>query len=65
MAMRHFTVALIAAASIVASTIASSTGTVTPKQALLKGIAATERAKPAQPVRHLIVKLRDTSTGAR
>jgi serine protease len=64
MAMRHFTVAVIAAASIVASTIASSAGTVTPKQALAKGIPATDRAKTAQPVRQLIVKLRDGSTGA-
>jgi len=64
MAMQHFTVAVIAAVSVVASTIASSAGTVTPKQALLQGIPATARAKPAQPVRHLIVKLRDGSTGA-
>jgi serine protease len=64
MAMRRFTVAVIAAASIVASTIASSAGTVTPKQALAKGIPATDRAKTAQPVRQLIVKLRDGSTGA-
>jgi serine protease len=64
MAMRHFTVAVIAAASIVASTIASSAGNVTPKQALAQGVTATPRAKPAQPVRHLIVKLRDGSTGA-
>ena len=65
MAMRHFAVALIAAASIVVSTIASSAGNVTPKQALAQGVTATPRAKPAQqPVRHLIVKLRDSATGA-
>jgi serine protease len=64
MAMRHFTVAVIAAVSVAASTIASSAGTVTPKQALAQGIPATARAKPAQPVRHLIVKLRDSATGA-
>ncbi len=63
MAMRQFAVALIAAASIVVSTIASSAGTVTPKQALAQGVTATPRAQPAQPVRHLIVKLRDGSTG--
>ena len=62
MAMRHFTLAVIATASIVASTIASSAGIVTPKQALAQGTTATVRAKPAQPVRHLIVKLRDGST---
>jgi serine protease len=64
MAMRHITVAVIAAVSVVVSTIASSAGTVTPKQALLQGIPATARAKPSQPVHHLIVKLRDGSTGA-
>jgi len=63
MAMRHFAVALIAAASIVASTIAISGGNVTPKQAQVQGVTATPRAKPAQPVRHLIVKLSDGSTG--
>ncbi len=63
MAMRHITVAVIAAVSVVVSTIASSAGTVTPKQALLQGIPATARAKPSQPVHHLIVKLRDGSTG--
>jgi serine protease len=62
MAMRHFTVAVVAAASIVASTIAGSAGTVTPKQALALGVPATARAKPAQPVQHLIVKLRDSAT---
>ena len=64
MAMRHFTVAVTAAVSIVASTIASSAGNVSPKQALLQGIPATARAKPSQPVHHLIVKLRDGPAGA-
>jgi serine protease len=64
MAMRHLVVVAIAAASIVASTIASSAGNVTPKQALAQGIPATARAKPAPPVRHLIVKLREGSTGS-
>jgi serine protease len=63
MAMRHFAAVVIAAASIGVSTIASSAGTVTPKQALVQGVAATPRAKPEQPVRHLIVKLRDGATG--
>ncbi len=65
MAMRHFTVAVIAAVSIVASTIASSAGNVTPKQALAAGRSRHGAGEARQqPVRHLIVKLRDGSTGA-
>ncbi|HET9023754.1 MAG TPA: S8 family serine peptidase [Burkholderiaceae bacterium] len=59
MAIRHFIVAVIAAASIIASTIASSADTVTPKQALLRGTAATARTAAEPQVRQLIVKLRD------
>ena len=59
MAMRHWTVAILAAAAIVASTVVSSAGNLTPKQALLQGKAAAARIPAEQPVRHLIVKLSD------
>lgn len=61
MAMRRFTVGLLATATVAVSGIASSAGPVTPKQALLRGTTASMPSKAVHDpmVGRLIVKLRD------
>lgn len=61
MAMRRFTVGLLATAAVAVSGIAFSADPVTPKQALLRGTTAStpSKAAPDPMVGRLIVKLRD------
>ncbi len=64
MAMRYVVLALAAVASIASATIAGSAPTLTPKQALLQGVAAPARAPAEQVVHRMIVKFRDGAPAA-
>ncbi|MGB2818274.1 MAG: hypothetical protein WBC37_13740, partial [Burkholderiaceae bacterium] len=64
MAMRYVVLALAAVASIASATIAGSAPTLTPKQALLQGVAAPARAPAEQVVHRMIVKFRNGAAAA-